>query len=305
MKSKNITILCSKDKFTDVQLQRLNGLGKVSFVDSIGSKCPGDTEILIVPTTSHESKFKNRLSELLRLLPDVEFLVLGGSDYCFVDQDICKERNIIISFVPFYDAKSKAEFAIALLFVGARRIIINDRRTYRRKFNMEPGFEIVGKRLGIIGSGIAVEETVRMAKTIGMTVYTEERFEDAIRQPLDNLLHDSDMLVLFLSDSEENRNFLSKDKIAQLKNEAIVVNLSDRGVVSESAMAKALIDGKVSEYLFEAESIGKSPLKNIESAVMLKPFSTNTVETKEKNIEAMVRNTEAIVIGLPFSRIYI
>ncbi|HCR35954.1 hypothetical protein A2130_00320 [Candidatus Woesebacteria bacterium GWC2_33_12] len=304
MNTKNISVLCSKDKFTDVQLQRLNGLGRVNFIENIGSKCPGDTEILIVPTASHESKFKNRLSELLSLLPNLKFLVLGSSDYSFVDLGICKEKGITISFVPFYDAKSKAEFAIGLLFTGSRRILINDRMTYRRKYQPEPGFELIGKRLGIIGSGIAVEETVRLAKALGITVYTEERFEDSIRQPLDNLLHDSDLLVLFLPNSEENRNFLSKDKITQLKNEVIIVNLSDRDVVSESAMAKALIDGKVSQYIFEAESIGKTPLKNIESALMLKPFSTDTVETKEKNIEGMVKNTEDIVLNLRFSKVY-
>jgi len=36
---------------------------------------------------------------------------------------------------------------------------------------------------------------------------------------------------------------------------------------------------------------------------MLKPFSTQTVETQAKNIEAMVRNVEAITIGLPFSKV--
>jgi len=36
---------------------------------------------------------------------------------------------------------------------------------------------------------------------------------------------------------------------------------------------------------------------------MLKPFSTQTVETQAKNIEGLVRNTEAIVIGIPFSKL--
>jgi len=36
---------------------------------------------------------------------------------------------------------------------------------------------------------------------------------------------------------------------------------------------------------------------------MLKPFSTQTVETQAKNIEGLTRNVEAIVIGLPFSKV--
>jgi len=36
---------------------------------------------------------------------------------------------------------------------------------------------------------------------------------------------------------------------------------------------------------------------------MLKPFSSQTVETQAKNIEGLVRNIEAIVIGLPFNKV--
>jgi hypothetical protein len=39
-----------------------------------------------------------------------------------------------------------------------------------------------------------------------------------------------------------------------------------------------------------------------ENALMFKPFSTSTVETFGKNMEAMMRNIDGIARGLPFSK---
>jgi phosphoglycerate dehydrogenase-like enzyme len=299
MKNKNITILCPKSQFSEVQLQRLEGLGKISFIESKSLKCPKDTEILVVG----EDLSKSKLTELLDSLLWVSYLVLGSSDSSCVDFDYCQKKSIIVSSVPFHDAKSKAEYVISLLLACSRRIIINDRRTYRRIYQPEPGFEISGKKLGILGSGLVVEDVVQLARAIGMTVYTTERFDESIRQPLDNLLNDSDLLTLHLPDNQQSKKFLDKERIGKLKEGSIVVNIGNREWVNERAMNEALVSRKVDTYCFTAESMGSSPLKGNEYALMFKPSSTNTVETLESNIEAMVRNIEGIVIGFPFSRV--
>ena len=301
MRQKNIAVTFPKSQFSEIQLGRFAGLGKVTFVSGSSVKCPKDTEVLVFDGSA--VKAKSRLIKLLDTLPNLKYLILGSSDCSFVDLDYCREKNIIVSSVPFHDARSKAEFTIALLLACSRRILINDRRTYRRKYQPEPGFEIRGKRLGILGLGPAVGEIVWLAKAVGMTVYTTELLDGAIREPLDNLLYGSDLLTLQLPDNEQSKKFLNKERIRKLKEGSIVVNIGNREWVDERVMNEALIARKVDTYCFTAESMGKSLLKSNEFAIMLKPFSTQTVETQAKNIEAMIRNTEAIVIGLPFSKV--
>lgn len=67
------------------------------------------------------------------------------------------------------------------------------------------------------------------------------------------------------------------------------------------AVFKALRIGDT--YCFEAESMGKSPLKGNEFALMLKPFSTYTKETIERNQEAMVNNIDGIARGKPYNKL--
>lgn len=306
MKFQNISILCPKSQFSEVQLQRLEGLGKVTFIDSVNHsslvKCPKDTEVLVF--NGGTIKAKSRLSHLLDTLPNVKYLVLGSSDCSFVDLDQCREKGIIVSSVPYHDARSKAEHVIALLLACSRRILINDRRTYRRKYQPEPGFEISGKKLGVLGSDPTARKVIQLAMAMGMIVYTPERLDEAaIRKPLDFLLPSSDLLTLHLPDNEQSKKFLNRERIRKLKEGSIVVNIGNREWVNERAMNEVLMTRKVDTYCFTAESMGNSPLKNNEFALMLKPFSTQTRETQERNIEAMVRNTEAIVIGLPFSKV--
>jgi hypothetical protein len=66
---------------------------------------------------------------------------------------------------------------------------------------------------------------------------------------------------------------------------------------------KPLIIKKVDTYCFEAQSWGKSPLKGNEFAIMLKPFSSYTQQTIERNQEAMVDNIEHIARGIPYNKL--
>jgi len=305
MKVKSISIQFPRSQFTDIQLQRLTGLGKVNFIEGGRVKYPKDTELLVVDPDSFGgiAKTKSRLVQLLDTLPNIKYLALDSSDYSYLDLDYCRQKGLIISYVSDYDADSKAEHTIALLLACARRILINDRRTYRRTYKPEPGFEARGKSLGVVGWDSTAERVVYRARAIGMIVYTERRFDEGIRRPLDYLLSCSDMISLHLPDNDESNNFLSKERIRQLKTGSIVVNLGNRMWVDEKAMNEALLTRKVDTYCFEAQSWGKSPLKGSEFALMLKPFNCYTKETQKRNIEAMVGNIDGIATGKPYSKL--
>ena len=301
MKQKNIAISFPLSVFSDIQKQRLESLGKV---EVFSSGCPKkDTEVLVFD--SNIPNAKSRLASLLESLPEVKYLILGSSDYSFVDLDYCRGKGIIISYVPRCDAMSKAEHTIALILACSRRILQNDRNTYRRKYIPEPGFDVGGKTLGIIGTDTAVEKISQLAKGIGLTIYTTDRFEESIRRPIDNILAESDYLVLCLSPKEQCKKFLSKDLIKKIKTNSIIVNMGDREWVDELAMNKALLSRDIYTYCFQAEGMGNSPLKGNEFAIMLKPFATNTFETQEKNIEALTKNVEYLVRGMPYDRLTI
>lgn len=304
MKTKNISVLFPKSQFSPLQLERLTGLGKVSFVDY-----PKDTEVLVFSPDAAGSvgKARIRLWQLLNSLPNIKYLVLGSSDCSFVDLNYCKQKGIIVSHVRLYDAESQAEHEIALLLGCMRRIFINDRQTYKRRYYPELGHNFKGRVLGIIGFDHIGEIVAELAKALGAVVYAcDEKkihIEGIQRKTPDALFVGSDMITLHLPESEQYKKFLNRERVERLKEGAVVVNTGNRDWVDERTMNEALMARKVDTYAFVAESMGKSPLKDNEYALLFKPFSTYTKETLEKNTEAMMRNIEGIVRGLPFNTV--
>ncbi len=291
---KNISILCPESEFTQEQLEKLQFAGQVSFADSKRMSSLKDliriskgADIIGFSPDQYGKHTSEYLSEILKASPNIKGLAVNTDHTNYVDMEYCTERGIKVIPILDYTAEAVAEHVILLLLGCAKRLFINDRRTYRRKYQPELGFEIRGRSLGVIGTNQEAQRVILLARAIGMIVYSTDRFEGAIRQP--SVFH-NDMVSIHLPNSEENKKFLSKEEIACLHEGAIVINLSGRELVDERAMAEALKTGKVAQYVFEAESMGHSLLENIETALLFKPFSRHTRESIVRNRYEWVKN---------------
>ncbi|MDP2671953.1 MAG: NAD(P)-dependent oxidoreductase [Candidatus Daviesbacteria bacterium] len=294
---KNISILYPKSEFTSNQLQKLSFAGQVSFVDSKSEsslkdliKLSKDADILAFSPDKIGKNASEWLSEILEKAPNVKGLALNTVHADYVNAEYCKERGIRVFTVSDYKIEAVAEHVLLLLLGSAKRLFINDRRTYRRRYLPELGFEIIGRRLGVIGSDQTAARVVQRAKELGMAVYATERFDGAYIAPQGGIFGNSDFLTLHLPNTEENKKFLNKERISILKDKAIVINLSGREIVDENEMRKALLSGHVSQYLFEGNSLHKSPLEDVETAIMFKEFSGNTFESRRRRGDSWVIN---------------
>jgi phosphoglycerate dehydrogenase-like enzyme len=294
MKTHNITVLSPESEFADERLLKLKFAGTVTFMDSKRQSSLKDlikiskNADIIAFNPDEFGKYASRyLSEILKASPNVKGLALNTNHADYVDMEYCRERGIKVVPILDYTAEAVAEHVILLLLGCAKRLFINDRRTYRRRYQPELGFEIRGRTLGVIGTNQEAQRVMQLAGAMGMIVYTTERSEWSVRQPF--VFH-NDMITIHLPNTEENKKFLSKEKINRLKEGTIVINLSGRELVHEGAMSEALKSGKVAQYAFEAESLHKSPLEGIETALMFKPFSRLTRESVARNRYEWVRN---------------
>jgi len=295
---KNISILCSESRFTQEQLEKLKFAGQVTFADSKRQSSLKDliriskgADIIGFSPDQYGKHASEYLSEILKASPNIKGLAVNTDHTDYVDMGYCTERGIKVVPILDYTAEAVAEHVILLLLDCAKRLTINDRRTYRRRYQPELGFEIRGRSLGVIGTNQEAQRVILLARAIGMVVYATDRFEGAIRQP--SVFH-NDMVTIHLPNTEENKKFLSKEKISHLQEGAVVINLSGRELVEERAMAEALKTGKVAQYAFEAETMHKSPLEGVETALMFKPFSRYTYESLRRNRYEWVKNIAAL-----------
>ena len=311
---KNISILFPKSDFTSEQLQKLSFAGQVTFIEcgkedgleEMIKTCRG-ADIIAFPAEKLGKMATPWLLEILEKVSTIKAVALNTTHSYCVDRAYCIENEITVTTVPDHSTEAVAEHIVGLLVATAKRIIINDRRTYSRKYVPELGFNIRGKTLGIINVDGVGERVATIAKAFGMQVllYNEApfRMEGTERQSLDEVLYKSDLLVLNLPNIKENELFLNKERIGRLKDKAIVINMAGKELVDEKAMCKALIKGTVAQYVFESLSMRRSPLENIETAIRLKPFSKLTIDSLMMNREWVVKNVQGLSVGKPYNRV--
>ena len=307
-----ITILCPQSEFSTEQQYKLSVVGEVIYTKSRDEyplddliKLAKDSEILAFDPDNIGGfeKTPTRLLNLMEAMPKLKGLVLSTTAFGYVDKDYCKKRGIVVTNVPFYSTESVAEHTLAMILGCVKRIFLTDRRTQKNKYKLEMGRELNHLSVGIIGLGHIGERTAELCKAVGASVYaynrTPKRMEHIQRKSIEEVLTKSDVIAIHLAENKETEHFLSKERIEMLNDGVVEVNTSDRSIVDEVAMAKALKSGKVDQYCFEGESLKGSPLDDIETAIMFKGFGWFTKEALEKNKEIWVDNIVGVAKGAP------
>ncbi|HTK03278.1 MAG TPA: NAD(P)-dependent oxidoreductase [Alphaproteobacteria bacterium] len=307
-----IAIFNPKDSFTTEQQKRLSFFGQVSYTKT---REPLPLEKLLEMAKGADivgcdpdplggfEKAKEKLTEIMRSLPNLKGLCLTTTSFGWVDLNFCRERELPVSNVPGYSRESVAEQTIAFLLGASKRIFISDRRTQSNKYVLTQGFELKGKTLGIIGLGNIGSRVAELALGIGMKVIAYNRTPMKMKSikmvSLDQLFKNSDAISLNTTHEPKNDNMIGKVELAKMKKGVIIVNTVDRELVDEKAMAQALKLGQVDTYVYEAEDLVSGPLGKIENAIGFQGFAWYTKEALENLYNIFIENLVAMAKGKP------
>ncbi|MEM8962408.1 MAG: phosphoglycerate dehydrogenase [Acidobacteriota bacterium] len=172
-----------------------------------------------------------------------------------VDVKAATEHGILVINAPTANLMSATEHTFALMLAVARRVAVADKQmkegVWDRKAHV--GSELQGKTLGIIGFGRIGQRVARRAQAFDMTTVAFDPFIDAqtIQRfdtealDLDTLLGRADFVTLHTPLSESTRNLLDTDKLALMKDTAVIINCGRGGVLDEGALLAALEAGTV------------------------------------------------------------
>ena len=245
-----------------------------------------DAEILVVTSL-------DRVDEaLLARLPLVRQVSSYGVGLNHIELAAASRRGITVTNTPDVVTDATADLAMALLLAAARRVSEGDRliraggwREAAPEFLL--GREVTGKTIGIVGFGRIGQAMARRATGFGMRIlYTSPRqvsFPGANRVDLDALLAASDFVSLHCPLTDATRDLISRERIAQMKPGAILVNTSRGPVVDEEAVAEALEDGRLFAAgldVFRNEPQVPERLRRAENAVLTPHLGSGTRETR-------------------------
>lgn len=297
----------------DLSLDALGELGEVTFYDrtpqeEIAQRI-GDAPVVLTN--------KARITrEVMDACPQLRYIGVLATGYNVVDLPAAKERGIVVTNVPAYSTQAVAQHTMALLLASMSRVSEYDARVKQGAWSASPDFcfyagpmeEIAGKTLGIVGFGHIGQAVARAALGLGMRVIVHTRtpkagIEQAKFVTLDELLQRSDVITLHCPLTERTRGLIGSDAMARMKDGVRVINTARGPLVDESAMAEALLRGKVACYMADVLSVEPpapdNPLLAAPNTILTPHVAWAPRQTRTRLLEIAVGNVRAFLDGAP------
>jgi D-lactate dehydrogenase len=195
-------------------------------------------------------------SEVLELFKNLQLITTRSTGFDHIELNYCASRGITVCNVPSYGENTVAEHVFALLLNISHNLAEATDRTRKGDFSVKglQGFDLMGKRIGVVGTGDIGRCVIRIATGFQMDVvaYDIKPSEDASEHlgfryvDLDELLEISDVVTVHVPGTSATRHLLGSKEFERMKKGAVLINTSRGSVVDVKALIRALEDGTVS-----------------------------------------------------------
>jgi D-3-phosphoglycerate dehydrogenase len=224
-----------------------------------------------------------------------------------VDVAAATELGILVVNAPTANLVSATEHTFALLLALARRVPEADASMKAGEWNRKlTGFELHGKTLGIIGFGRIGQRVADRARGFEMKIVAYDPFLDAAAAgrlkvellPVDDLLARADVITFHTPLTKETRNLLNGERLAKMKQGALVVNCGRGGVIDEAALLEALESGHIGGAALDV--FAEEPPKDLALVRHKKVVATPHLgaQTREAQERISIETAEMVLAAL-------
>lgn len=217
---------------------------------------PGEGELraLLPGCVGYLAGVERVTARVLEAAPDLRVISRNGTGLDNVDCAATAARGIAVLTADGANARSVAELAIGQLFALARAVPECNASLKRGLWERgEPGMELEGKTLGLVGCGRVGKLVARMALGIGMRVVAYDPAPDAYlcpsdrfrMAPFEEVIAGADFLSLHCPPTANGPALLDAATIARMKPGAFIINTARHKLLDSVAMLAALSSGHI------------------------------------------------------------
>ncbi len=184
----------------------------------------------------------------------IKLIALRCAGYNNVDLGAAKQNNITVVRVPAYSPHAVAEHAVALILTLNRKTHKAYSRVREGNFSLDKlvGFDLFGKKVGVIGTGKIGETFAKLMVGFGCMVLAFDPFvnknleEKAVTYlPLIDLLPQCEIVSLHCPLNEHTRHLINKETISMMKRGVMLINTGRGALIDTSAVILALKSGQL------------------------------------------------------------
>ncbi len=192
---------------------------------------------------------------ILEKFEDLKLIARRSTGVDNVDLSYCAARRITVCNVPDYAEIAVAEHVFALLLSISRHLSEAAERTRKGTFSIDGlmGFDLHGKTLAIIGTGVIGRRVGKIARGFGMEVVAFDVNQDeqwaaanGIRyMSFKEALSMADVITLHVPVTPYTYQLLADDQFAAMKEGAVIINTARGELIDIQALLRALTSGKI------------------------------------------------------------
>ena len=248
-------------------------------------------------------------ADVIEKMPaSVKVISRYGAGVDRVDIPACTKKGIVVTNTPGANAVAVCELAFSLMLCCARNIPVLHRAVEKGEWPRSEGIELNGKTLGIVGMGAIGKNLAVRARAFGMNVCAYDPYFDAdfakqhgvVQMELDALLSQADFISLHVPLNDQTRHMIGRERIAEMKQGAVVINTARGGLIDEQAAAEAVRAGRLGGLgldAFEQEPLKDSPLFGLDRVIFTPHTGAHTAEAVANMGRMSVENAIAVLSG--------
>ncbi len=247
----------------------------------------------------HDMAFSDQLLAVAR----------AGAGVNNIPLDRCAEEGIVVFNTPGANANGVVELALCGMLLGCRDVIgginwvksISNETDIGKKVEKGKskfaGFELMGKKLGVIGLGAIGGPLANAARKLGMEVYGCDPFIsidaawhlDRHIIPVktrEEIYANCDIITLHVPLLEDTKKMINAEAISQMKDGVVVLNFARDLLVDDDAMEAALKSGKVRRYITDFPN---DRTASMEGVVAIPHLGASTEESEDNCAKMAVK----------------
>jgi len=184
----------------------------------------------------------------------VGLIALRCAGFNNVDLITAERLGIGVVRVPAYSPEAVAEHTVGLILSLNRKLHRAHARVREANFSLEGllGFNMIGKNVGIIGTGKIGTALAKILKGFGCNILAFDPYPNpeceaigVIYKDLNTLFKESDIISLHCPLTPETRHLINSNALKEMKSGVLLVNTSRGAVIDTKAVIKALKSGKI------------------------------------------------------------
>ncbi len=251
---------------------------------------------------------------LISSLPKLRFIMTSGTRNKAIDLNAVKEKKIIVCGTEI-NSNPAAEITWTLILGLLRNIKQEVDNMFQGYWQTTIGYELKGKRLGIIGLGKIGTQVAKIGQAFGMEVsawsenlnLSEANKLNVLPMSKEDLIKTSDILSIHVVLGKRYKNLITKKELKQMKKTSFLINTSRGEIINEKDLIEALENDDIAGTGLDVYNQEPLPqdhkLRFLPNAFLLPHLGYVTVENYSKFYLQMIENLNSCLNNKPIREI--